>query len=95
MDCAIASAAIHGGDVTVYAVTIDMDGLVVEDRTSEVRRDDMRYPGDSAKDLARLAAEGVDVVTYDDETEDGSYLLCVRIVSARALAAISSVEVAS
>lgn len=87
MDGAVASAAIHGGDVTVYSVTIDMTGLTVEDRTSEVRRDDGHYPGDTKKDITRLAAEGVDIVTYDDETEDGSYLICVRIVSERALAA--------
>jgi hypothetical protein len=88
-DAAIACATIHGrGGVRVIEIEIDLSGLAVEDRTYEVRRDDGHYPGDTARDLARLAAEGVDVVTYDDETEDGTPMACVRIVSPAALAAV-------
>jgi hypothetical protein len=84
-DSATESAAIHGGTVVIYSVDLELAGLVVEDRTHEVRRDDNHYPGDTIKDLARLAAEGVDVVTYDDETESGRTMRTVRLVSQRAV----------
>lgn len=71
----------------VYTVEIDETELTVEDRTEDVDRDENCYPGDSAKSLAALAAEGVDIVTYDDETERGRQFTCVRLVNAAALAA--------
>ena len=75
----------------VLAISIDMTGLVVQDRTEDVDRDQQDYPGDTAAGCATLAAEGLDIVTYDDEDERGQTLRCVRLVSARAVAAVVSV----
>lgn len=90
---AIESAQIHGGDVVLMAVDIDMAGMVIQDRTHEVDRDNNSYPGDTMRDIARLQAEGVDVVTYDDETMTGRTMRCVRLISARAVAACDYYEV--
>lgn len=91
---ALASAAIHGSaDVALYAVGIDCGGLVVADLSDEVDRDAQHWPGDTARDLARLQAEGYDVVTYQDETESGREMLCVRLISTRAVVACVSYEV--
>ena len=87
---AMESAAIHGGAVRLMGVDIDMTGLVVVDKTDMVDRDSQFWPGDTQKSIAALRAEGVDVVTYDDETESGSEMKCWRIISDRALAAISA-----
>jgi hypothetical protein len=91
---ALASAAIHGSaEVRLYAVDIDLDGLVVADLSDEVDRDAQSWPGDTERGLARLRKEGYDVVTYQDETEAGREMLCVRLISDRAVAAARSYEV--
>lgn len=90
---ALASAAIHGGDVALYAVNIDLSNLVVVDLSEEVDRGNQHWPGDTARDLARLRSEGYDVVTYSDETEDGREMTCWRLISDRAVAMAQSYEV--
>lgn len=78
---------------TVYAVTVDLSALSVDDVTDDVRRDDGYWPGDAAADRARLVAAGLDAVEYDDETESGRAHRCVRLLSGAALAAVVAVEV--
>lgn len=77
----------RGKSGAVVVVSIDLSDMSVEDRTSEVDRDAQCWPGDTDADIARLAADGVDIVAYDDEDEQGRSLRCYRIISARALAA--------
>lgn len=79
------------GTAHVYAVTIS-EGLVTEDRTEEVDRDNQDYPGDTDRDVARLVAEGLDVVEYEDEDEQGRTLRCVRLLSAAAVASAVVIE---
>jgi len=89
--CSAAESYADWRNGRVLIVEIALDGLTVEDRSHEVDRDSQSWPGDTAADLARLAAEGVDVVRYEDEDERGKQLTCYRLVSARAVAAIAEI----
>jgi hypothetical protein len=85
---AIESAEIHGGEVRLYQVQIDLSGLTVSDRSGECDRDSQTWPGDRAASRAALIADGVDVVTYEDECASGRALICTRLLSDAALAAV-------
>ena len=72
----------------VHEVGLDLDGLVVRDVDGYDReRNEAR--ADSAADLAALVADGVDALIYEDEDEHGRQHDCIRLISARALAAIT------
>jgi len=84
----VAAAYARGGDVDV--VTIDMSGLAVREvEVTDEQRDEVEYPGDSESERAALIADGVDAIVYDDETETGRQHRCLRLLSARALAAVA------
>lgn len=80
----------------VFEVELDLDGLTVEDveiDLSAIKRDGEDYPADSARDRAAYLARGVDVITYSDIADrlgGGSEHITYRILSARALARITS-----
>lgn len=72
----------------VHELTLDMDGLNMRevegyDRNANSAR------ADRADDLAALAAEGVDVLIYDDEDEMGRQHDCIRLISQRAVARLT------
>ena len=73
---------------SVYLIDLDLGGLVCEDRSHEVDRDAQSWPGDSSASVAALVADGVDVVTYEDEDERGRALTCYRLISDRAISAV-------
>lgn len=78
-----------------HSVAIQLDGLTV--RRVEVSREDIdanNWPGDTAVSLAALAADGVDIVEYDDMDECGRQHTTWRLVTAAAVAAssVTSVE---
>jgi hypothetical protein len=76
----------------LFEVTVDVSNLAIDDRTSEVDRDENDYPGDTKASLAHLAADGLDAVTYRDETERGRTFQCFRLVTPAAVSAVRSVE---
>lgn len=84
--------AIGGEAEYITTVEIDWTGLTVRE-VSGYDRDANVAVGDSDRSLAALAADGVDVVIYSDESPRGRAHETVRIVSARALAAIRIVSV--
>lgn len=84
----VAESYARGGDVV--AVDVALSGLVVEDvDVTDEMRDEVEYPGDRAEDRAAFLARGVDAIIYDDETETGRQHRCLRLLSPRALAAVS------
>lgn len=83
-----ADAYACGNEAQVFAVELDMDGLNVVDMDDSYDREENEAPGDRGEDLDRMQAEGIDIITYDDEDEHGRMHACWRIISERALARI-------
>lgn len=70
-------------DPVLQSISVDLSSL----STVEVDPYNPRYyyaVGDDHQDIERLQAEGVDVITYDDEDLAGQWHRTVRIVSDRA-----------
>ena len=63
--------------------------MAYEVEVTDEQRDEVEYPGDSESERAALIADGVDAIVYDDETETGRQHRCLRLLSARALAAVA------
>jgi hypothetical protein len=82
-------ARVRGGE-WIHEVTIDLEGLTLEEVEVDVRecRDSDCWPGDSAREVAGLAARGVDVIVFDDVCHAAAHRT-YRIISQRALAAIT------
>lgn len=80
------------GKLTVTAVDLPLDGLRVVDVEGFGEGATADAAGDSAEELAALAADGIDVVTYDDEAigMDGTHRTW-RIVSEKAMAACRNI----
>ena len=74
----------------IHEVTLDLDGLTVEEIEVDLRacRDSDCWPGDSARDLRDYAARGVDVIVFDDCCHAQAHRT-YRLVSERALAALT------
>lgn len=82
------AAAYAGRSGDVYTVEMAWDGLTVR----EVEAFDMALVtarGDSAADIAALVADGVDVLVYEDQAPHGATHTTYRLVSARALEALT------
>lgn len=85
-----AAEAYACGDVDqVYTVELDLNGLNVVDMDDAYDREENEAPGDRDEDIARMQAEGIDVITYDDEDERGRVHACWRIISDLALSRIT------
>lgn len=83
----------RAGGEWVHEVTLDLAGLTVREVEVDVAalvREGHDYPGDSAREVAALLAEGVDALAYDDEVLGVAHRT-IRLLSARALEAISYV----
>lgn len=79
----------HAGVGHVTTVDLDTRGLVVETaRGFGAGCEDAA--GDTAAQIATLAADGVDVITYEDEDTSGNWHQTWRLVSERALAALAA-----
>lgn len=66
------------------------DGLVIEE--VEVTREDIdanEWPGDRKAQRAAYEADGIDIITYQDMDASGRAHQTWRLVSARAVAAVS------
>jgi hypothetical protein len=66
------------------------DDLVIED--VDVSREDIDnndWPGDRASQRAAYEADGIDIITYQDMDANGRAHQTWRLVSARAVAAVS------
>lgn len=83
------SAAVHyaGRDGATYEVEIDLSGLTVRE-VPGYDHDTNDCPADHDDFCERMAAEGADVLRYEDEDERGRRHECYRLISDRALAAI-------
>ncbi len=81
-----------GRSEIVAEVDLDIAGLTVE-RVAAYDRNANDAAGDTEADLTALAARGVDVLVYGDEDPHGQSHETYRIVSARALAALTVVSV--
>jgi hypothetical protein len=82
------AAAYAGRSGDVYTVEMAWDGLTV--RTVEaLDMGSVAARGDSAADIAALVAEGVDVLVYEDQAPHGATHTTYRLLSARALAALT------
>lgn len=77
----------YAGGGWVHEVEIDMDSLTVE-RVEGYDHDTNSCPADSAEYRAAKAAEGVDVLVYEDEDDRGREHTCYRLISDRALRAV-------
>ncbi len=79
----------------VHEVTLDLDGLTVEEveiDLAAIKRDGEDYPADSASDRATYLARGVDIIVYSDIADrlgGGAEHLTYRILSDRALARLA------
>jgi len=73
---------------TVHQVAVDFTGLNLVELSHLVDRDNMFWPGDTAKSIAQLQAEGVDVAVYEDETTSGRTHKCYRLISEKSLQAV-------
>ena len=73
----------------IVAVEVELGELTTDDRTADVDRDEQSWPGDTQRSLDALAAAGLDLVTYDDETPTGREHLCYRLVSPAAVQAVA------
>jgi hypothetical protein len=82
-------AARHYGEV--HRIELDTDGLTVL-RVPGYDREINEAPADRADNLAAWQAQGVDVLVYDDESEQGREHDCVRLISDRAVARIQVVD---
>lgn len=80
-------AAANYGEI-VTKVSIDLNGLVVRNVDHLVDRDNMNYPGDNAKSIASLQADGIDVIEFTDEDERGRSHDTYRLVSQKAVDAV-------
>lgn len=78
------AAASYGA---VHELAVDLDGLTVR-RVSGYDAERNSAPGDTAEELARMLADGVDAVEYDDRDEHGRDHDCLRLLSSRALARV-------
>lgn len=77
-------------DGVVYEVALDLGPLeVVEVDVSRENIDNNNWPGDTAEGCAAFAASGADVIRYIDMTESGTTHTTYRLVSERAVAAVS------
>ena len=86
----IARSYARGGVVFTVEIT---GGLVEEEvEVTQEARAEMEYPGDRAAARRAYIAEGVDVLTYDDEDEGGRQHRCYRLLSPAAIAACTIVE---
>lgn len=79
------SAATYGA---VHELELDLEGLTIL-RVDGYDADRNAAPGDTAAELARLLADGVDAIEYDDRDEHGRDHDCLRLVSPRALARVA------
>ena len=75
----------------VFEVELDDEGLNVVD-VPGYDHDTNDCPADNAEYRAARAAEGADVLRYEDEDEMGREHTCYRLVSDRALAAAAEAE---
>lgn len=72
----------------VFSATLDVRGLNIVDVDHLVDRDNQDYPGDSQSSIASLAASGIDVAVYCDETSFGRPHKCYRFITEAALEAL-------
>ena len=78
------------GDGVVYEVALDLGPLeVVPVDVSREDIDNNDWPGDTAEGCAAFAATGADVIRYTDMTESGTTHTTYRLVSERAVAAVT------
>jgi hypothetical protein len=76
----------------VFEVEVDLEGLnVVEAEAGN--HDEATWAGDSAASLADYAANGADIIVYEDEDYNGRSHTTYRLVSERAVAAAKVVAV--
>lgn len=88
-DCP-AIAGSYAGKGKVFSIRVNADGLTIRKIDGYDRNIDTA-PGDSDESLAALAAEGVDIVIFSDEDNRGRAHDTYRIVSDRALSALSQI----
>lgn len=80
----------RGGEVV--EVEVDLSGLnVVEVEVTRAMIDEQSFPGDTKAERAALLADGVDAIEYDDMTPEGRTHRTLRLISAAALAAVTTV----
>jgi hypothetical protein len=78
----------RGGEVV--EVEVDLSGLnVVEVEVTREMIDNQDFPGDTAKGRAAMVADGVDAIKYDDMTPEGRTHRTLRLLSPKALAAVT------
>ena len=88
-DIAVALRYCAGGrNGRVARVDIDLSGLVVEE-CEGYDHDENDCPADCEDFRAAAAARGVDVLRYEDEDDTGRRHDCYRLVSPKALAAVT------
>lgn len=87
-------ARVYGGKGELATVSVALDGLTVVEVPGYDRETD-EAPGDRAADRAAIAATGADVLVFDDEDARGRSHRTWRLVSDRALAAVTVETVAS
>lgn len=80
-----------GSDATVFEVALDVTDLEVEDLEIDRRAcwDANEWPCDRAEELAAYVARGVDAIRFTDATERGREHVTIRLLSERALAALT------
>ena len=85
------AARYAGMSGSVYAVRIDTASLNVVE-VPGYDHDTNEAPADDEGYRAARAAEGADVLRYEDEDDTGRVHVCYRLISERALAAITHTE---
>lgn len=85
------AARYAGMNGTVYTVRLETASLNVVE-VPGYDHDTNEAPADDDAYRAALAAEGADVLRYEDEDDTGRVHVCYRLVSDRALAAIVATE---
>lgn len=74
------------GSGTITRKSVDLSGLEIKE-VAPYNRDDNYAVGDSQSDIRRLQAEGVDLITFEDEDMRGHRHTTWRIVSEKGLEA--------
>ena len=73
------AATYAGRDGTVTSVDIDLDEYEVMD-VEGYDHDENVTPADDPELRAQWAQSGADIVRYEDETEHGRQIVCLRVV---------------
>ncbi len=76
-----------------YEYELPSELLIEEVQITREQIDENEWPGDTARERAAYASQGIDVIVYDDMDESGRSHTTYRIVSDRAVLGLIAVKI--